>query len=104
MPSGLGYGSGLSSAAFTMLKMAVVAPMPSANVMIDAAENPGAYTRPLRTNLMSCHSVLIPNEDTAPSVSEVPENAEKAASGLAGAASAYDTYFVAVIRCDGRSR
>ena len=39
--SGCGYGSGRSTAAFTVLKMAVVAPMPTASVRIAAKAKPG---------------------------------------------------------------
>src|SRR5215472_8906095 len=40
-----GKGSGLISTLFTTLKMAVVAPMPSASVTSAVAVNPGAWAR-----------------------------------------------------------
>ena len=49
------YGSGRSSTAFTTLKMAVLAPMPSASASTATAVNPGflASTRPAKRT--SCH-------------------------------------------------
>ena len=44
--SGAAYGSGVSSTALTTLKMAEVAPMPSARVMSDAAAKPGLLISP----------------------------------------------------------
>jgi len=37
------YGSGRSTTALTMLKMAVFAPMPSARVSVATAVNPGFF-------------------------------------------------------------
>jgi hypothetical protein len=48
MRSGSGYGSGRSTTALTTLKMAVVAPMPSASVRIAVSANEG-WRRRLRT-------------------------------------------------------
>jgi hypothetical protein len=41
MRSGSGYGSGFSKTAFTTVKMAVLAPMPSASVRTATAVKPG---------------------------------------------------------------
>src|SRR5208282_5229229 len=45
---GCAYGSGRTSAAYTMLNIAVFAPMPSANVRTLTAVNPGFF-RSMRT-------------------------------------------------------
>src|SRR5918996_2763081 len=44
--SGSGYGSGASSVAYTMLKIAVFGPMPRANATTAAAESPRRSDQP----------------------------------------------------------
>jgi hypothetical protein len=51
--SGCGYGSGRSRTPLTTLKMAVLAPMPSARVIAATAVNPGDFTRRRRANWRS---------------------------------------------------
>src|SRR5881392_1092057 len=48
-----GYGSGRSSTAFTTLKMAVFAPMPSARVSTATAVKPGFFSSWRKANLRS---------------------------------------------------
>jgi hypothetical protein len=55
-------GSGASSVAYTMLKMAVFGPMPRANARTAAAESPGAPISPRTANLKSDHSIAIPQK------------------------------------------
>jgi len=57
--SGSGNGSGASSVAYTMLKMAVFGPMPRASARTAAAESPGAPISPRTANLRSDHSIAI---------------------------------------------
>jgi hypothetical protein len=52
--SGDAYGSGVINTALTTLKMAEVAPMPSASVTREAAAKPGLLMRPRRAPVMSC--------------------------------------------------
>ncbi len=49
-----GYGSGRSNTPYTTLKMAVVAPMPSASVTTMIAGTPGFLTSPRAANRKSC--------------------------------------------------
>src|SRR5436190_9842579 len=55
---GSANGSGLSSAALTTLKMAVLAPMPSASVRTATAENPGDFLSPRIAYAASCFESL----------------------------------------------
>ncbi len=45
MRSGSGYGNGFSSTAFTMEKIAVLAPMPSARAATAASVKPGLFRK-----------------------------------------------------------
>jgi hypothetical protein len=57
--SAFGYGSGFSSTAFRVLKMAVVAPIPSASVAMAASGNAGARRRLRNAKRRSCMKVPI---------------------------------------------
>ncbi len=52
--SGWEYGNGVISTALTTLKMAEVAPIPSASVMSDAAAKPGLLINPRMAPETSC--------------------------------------------------
>ena len=51
------YGSGRRITAFTMLKIAVLAPMPKASVNTATVVNPGFFRSMRAANRKSCHSV-----------------------------------------------
>ena len=54
--SGSGYGSGFRRTPSTKLKMALLAPMPSASVRMATTAKPGAFKRPRMPYRTSCTS------------------------------------------------
>ena len=57
--SGFEYGSGLRRTAYTTLKMAVLAPMPSASVQMAAAAKPGVLRNERSARRVSCQAASI---------------------------------------------